>query len=190
MNVIRKGVEADQKKAVQYEIEGKSAVKYIKKKKLEQELAAKADESSSTVQVAIEFRSQGEPTPLQDLKLELKLADKMNVREVLDLHIMPVLQELKWNTYFIWCGHEPVEKLTEFQDLSYQKSSNGLSFLCVNYERKPEKNEAKIQKFDECVVCMEDNDGKQYLACLHACCCKNCFEMLDKCPICNKRKPA
>ena len=41
MNVIRKGVEADQKKAVQYEIKGKSAVKYIKKKKLEQELAAK-----------------------------------------------------------------------------------------------------------------------------------------------------
>jgi len=56
---------------------------------------------------------------------------------------------------------------------------------CTNVDKIPEKPEPEVS--EECIICFEENDGEQYLDCMHACCCKVCFDALKSCPICKKR---
>eukprot|EP00467_Chlorarachnion_reptans_P002794 CAMPEP_0114516798 /NCGR_PEP_ID=MMETSP0109-20121206/17529_1 /TAXON_ID=29199 /ORGANISM="Chlorarachnion reptans, Strain CCCM449" /LENGTH=294 /DNA_ID=CAMNT_0001697229 /DNA_START=75 /DNA_END=959 /DNA_ORIENTATION=- len=186
------GCEKNEQKAYELEVEAKSlpAYKQVVVKRIKEASKAEGENRISWGIEIVFFNEKHEKVHTTEVDTAAlgSISETVCVREYLDVFMMPELKKLKWNECHVWCGHEKVKPTTQFLDLAYQVTKGKLTLSCLNNEGKPTTSSAKMESYPECIVCFEENDGKQYLACRHACLCKRCFEALDKCPICNKRK--
>ena len=111
------------------------------------------------------------------------------VRAYVDPLMIAKLHELKWPGFGLWSAHEAITKDTVFDDISYQKNhDNSITFDCEDHDCKWRHIITKPIIEDECVICMEANDKKHTLMCMHMCVCSKCWPSIDKCPMCRKRK--
>ncbi|GAB5358543.1 hypothetical protein AAMO2058_000467100 [Amorphochlora amoebiformis] len=198
-----KGISKDEKKSHSFEIQAKSVPAWVTLNlNLLDETEKSADKGDAEWKFIIKlYNSKGSEEKKVELK-QLRLPETTKVRNILDPHLMPQFKALGWKDYSIWSDNEAILSTLELRDLSYSRNSEGrVEIQCFEGEKVSIKSEAsengpaesnsskiQLQKFEECVVCLEENDFKQYLACLHAACCADCWKLLDKCPICNKRK--
>lgn len=151
----------------------------------------KKSEDSKTCNIVILFKNS-QHVVTDTLELEKQISGNENIHELIDDKMLPKLYEMKWPGYGLWAQHEPVTKETIWDDLAYQcKKSNKLVLDCENHNCTYRAIITPVVQVDECVVCLVKRDPKKSwisLACMHACCCEECWEKLDRCPICRKRK--
>jgi len=111
------------------------------------------------------------------------------VRDHVDEQMMARLGEMQWKGFGLWCGHEAVTKETIFDDVNYQRKADGtISFDCEDHNCQYRAIKVPVNRTEECVVCLNKNDGRSTMLCMHMCCCSACFAKIDRCPICRKRK--
>mmetsp|Transcript_6822 Transcript_6822/g.9633 ORF Transcript_6822/g.9633 Transcript_6822/m.9633 type:complete len:271 (+) Transcript_6822:54-866(+) len=159
------GTEADEKKALELEIQAKCSPKYGKKMKKYLIDAVKVDGAyASTYNIRVIFKNEkGEKVEVIERGTQ-KLPDGIHVQDVIDLSVMPILKKLGWKRKFLWCKHERITASTQLCDIAYQAKSGELVLDCTNVDKIPEKPEPEVS--EECIICFEENDGKQYLDCM------------------------
>jgi len=159
------GTEADEKKASELEIQAKCSPEYSKKMKKYLIDAVKVDGAyTSTYNVRVIFKNE-EGEKVEDIETgSKKFPDSIRVEDAVDLSVMPALRKLGWKRRFLWCKHEKITASTQLCDLAYQVRSGELVLDCLNSDKIPEKPEPDVS--EECIICFEENDGKQYLDCM------------------------
>jgi hypothetical protein len=144
--------------------------------------------AATPLQLEIHFHNaMHETVHIERLSPHVTGDDLVDAGQVHDA-IVAAVKKLEWAGYGLWAQHEAVKKgITIFDDIAYQRK-NGLQVLdCEDHPCRFRAILVPVNRTEECVVCMEANDGCG-LACMHMCCCKKCFAKIDRCPICRKRK--
>lgn len=105
-----------------------------------------------------------------------------------DVMMKTVREKLNWPGYGLWCGHEPVNRNYEFDDLRYLRKPDGsIIFEVENHECRYRPILIKPQKSEKCIVCLGPNDGERSFNCMHQCFCAGCAKDVKRCPLCRKR---
>ena len=117
-----------------------------------------------------------------------KYAGHLTLGEVVFPRMGQRLRELNWPGFALYAEHEPVYRHTTLDDLNYQRKNQKITLQCEDHNCQYRAVLTPVIESEECVVCFEplNNSNRTGGLCMHRCACKNCFKLLDKCPICRK----
>lgn len=107
------------------------------------------------------------------------------IRDKLDPLFLPVLKELAWPGFGLWCWHIAVTKSTTFAEINFLRDSEKkVTLQCENHNCQWRAMKIANTKYDVCVVCLEQAPGKSMPMCGHNCVCDVCWPKLSACPVC------
>jgi hypothetical protein len=89
-------------------------------------------------------------------------------------------------------GYHKKKKLDGVKHINlYNEEYQQIIDIVKKYNINKELNDIIYDNFDECCVCMDDDEKPtEVFACGHKCVCDDCYDRLEICPVCREGKPA